>query len=457
MKILVQKFGGTSVSDNEKRLQVARKAIQAKEDGFSPVIVVSAMGRKGAPYATDTLLRELKEIDPNSEAEKREKDLLMCCGEIISTVIMAHTLKSLGYPAVALTGGQAGIITDYEFGNARILSIDPSYILQVLSEGKIAVVAGFQGVTAGTRPGSIGAFTTLGRGGSDTTASALGAALKATAVEIYTDVNGVMTADPNVVKNAQTLDTITYELVAEMAHQGAKVLHPRAAEIAMEHGIPLWVKSTFEDARGTLITNGKNFPQPDEVTVIGVTQFPRVAWVSLTVQHAEDKPRIGLEIYKLLAQAKVNIYFVSITSKRISFVVQNDLLWKVQEMLNGLIIPIGMNTEQKPPCGRLYLLNLGGKTGMVDAQRRLVERTSPLMEVHEVPAQIVENCCIVSVIATSFRHRPGMMCTVAETLAEAKVPILQTADSDYSVSCLIHDTDMAIAVRSLHDRFGLGG
>jgi aspartate kinase len=194
VKIWIQKFGGTSVDTDEHRLMAAKRVLAPLQEGYSVVVVVSAIGRAGAPYATDTLATELEAIDPIVAPRPREKDLMISCGEIISTVKVSHTLYTLGVDAVSLTGGQAGIVTDYEFGNARILSIDPGYILYSLEQGKTVVVTGFQGVTERPSPRMHGAITTLGRGGSDTTASALGVALGAEAVEIYTDVDGVIHA-----------------------------------------------------------------------------------------------------------------------------------------------------------------------------------------------------------------------------------------------------------------------
>lgn len=197
MKILVQKFGGTSVSTPERREMATSKVIEAVKNGFSVVVVVSAMGRNGDPYATDTLINMVKSIDSN--ISKRELDLLMNCGEIISSVTFAATLSKKGYKAKVFTGGQAGIITDDNFGNAEIIKVEPTRLLESLKEGIIPVVAGFQGIT------EEGDLTTLGRGGSDTTAALLGEALKASAVEIYTDVDGIMTADPRIVSKAHIL------------------------------------------------------------------------------------------------------------------------------------------------------------------------------------------------------------------------------------------------------------
>ena len=252
MKIKVMKFGGTSLRTPESRMQAALRVISAVEQGFSPVVVVSAIGRRGEPYATDTLVSFVKEIDPNVEPDAREMDLLMSCGEILSSVVFAHTLKTLGHSAMALRGGQAGIRTDGEYGNARILEVNPLGLFEALKRGYIPVVCGFQGVwVQGGLPGA--ELTTLGRGGSDTTATAVGAALGADAVEIFTDVDGVKTADPDFVPDAPTLAKVTYDEVAELAHLGARVLHPRATEIAMRYRVPLWVKNTFCEHEGTEI------------------------------------------------------------------------------------------------------------------------------------------------------------------------------------------------------------
>ncbi|HON42343.1 MAG TPA: aspartate kinase, partial [Bacillota bacterium] len=215
MGIVVQKFGGTSVANEESRGMLVAKVTEARHDGKDVVVVVSAMGRKPAPYATDTLLDLVGSVCKSAPA--RERDAIAACGEIISTVVVATALEAAGCPAVSLTGGQAGISTDSNYTDARITKIEPRRILEVLSDGKVAVVAGFQGVT------ETGDVTTLGRGGSDTTAAALGATLGAEIVEIYTDVEGVMTADPRVVPEARFQDTMSYTDLIEMANQGAKV------------------------------------------------------------------------------------------------------------------------------------------------------------------------------------------------------------------------------------------
>ena len=220
MRIIVQKFGGTSVATPEIRDLVVKKVEKARLQGYNPVVVVSAMGRKGESYATDTLIDIARTANRNIAS--RELDQIMCCGEMISAVIMTSTLQAAGIDAIMMTGGQAGIITDNTFNNARILKVDPSRMTAFIKMGKVPVVCGFQGMTVD------GEFTTLGRGGSDTTAAALGSALNAEMVEIYTDVDGIMTADPRIVRNAKILESISYGEVCQLAHQGAKVIHPRA-------------------------------------------------------------------------------------------------------------------------------------------------------------------------------------------------------------------------------------
>src|SRR5207245_4999693 len=256
-----------------------------------------------------------------TEPEARERDLLMACGEIISTVIMAQTLKSIGLKATALTGGQAGIVTDPSFGDAQILDIDPAAILHYFEQGVDAVVvAGFQGVTAPGAEGEHGAITTLGRGGSDTTASALGVALKAEKVEIYTHVDGVMTADPEVVPDARTLPIVTYEEVCNMAHQGAKVLHPRAAEIAMMHRIPLWVKSCFSDAPGTRVAALAEVVPPTRRGVSGVTSQSDQTYHVLTFPDPGAQAAGEAELFQRLGEAGISCYLGSQRSARLAFV-----------------------------------------------------------------------------------------------------------------------------------------
>ncbi|MGC8783853.1 MAG: aspartate kinase [Armatimonadota bacterium] len=448
MKILVMKFGGTSVDSPEHREIAARKVIRAKEDGFAPVVVVSAIGRRGAPYATDTLIEFLRSIDPSVPPNPREMDLMMACGEIISTVVMAHTLKTMGYDAVALTGGQAGIITDSEYGNARVLQIHPQAIRHYLESGKIVVVAGFQGV-AEDKLGFHPDITTLGRGGSDTTASALGAALNAVAVEIYTDVNGVKTADPDIIPDAKTLPVISYEEVAEIAHQGAKVLHPRAAEIAMLHNIPLWVKCTFTDESGTLVTSAEGAEGVDLPEVTGVTHITgKIVYLIFHIGEVPEKPEIELQIYRMLAQADVNLYLNSYSHDTLSFAVPRDRWSLVQKLLDGLVMPVGT------PPQRLVIFRVGEKpTREYRLQKQMLDALNGTIPVQEIAVDVLENCTMVSLIAAKLSRRPGVMALFLRTLYEAGIQVLQTADSEMSLSCLVNESDVEKAVRALHERF----
>lgn len=448
MKILVMKFGGTSVDSPEHREIAARKVIRAKEDGFAPVVVVSAIGRRGAPYATDTLIEFLRGIDPSVPPTPREMDLMMACGEIISTVVMAHTLKTMGYDAVALTGGQAGIITDNEYGNARVLQIHPQAIRHHLEAGKIVVVAGFQGV-AEDKLGFHPDITTLGRGGSDTTASALGAALNAVAVEIYTDVNGVKTADPDIIPDAKTLPVISYEEVAEIAHQGAKVLHPRAAEIAMLHNIPLWVKCTFTDEQGTLVTSAEGAKGVELPEVTGVTHITgKIVYLVFHIGEVPEKPEIELQLYRLMAQADVNLYLNSYSQDTLSFAVPRDRWNKVRNLLDRLIMPVGTPTK------RLIIFRVGDKPSQqYQLQKQMIDALDNMVPVQEIAVDVIENCTMVSLIAAKLSRRPGVMALFLRTLYEAGIQVLQTADSEMSLSCLVNESDVEKAVRVLHERF----
>ena len=405
-KVVVQKFGGRSVGTAEARRLAAERVKEAIGEGYRPVVVVSAIGRMGEPYATDTLLSHLDAVDPETEPAPRERDMLMACGEIISTVIMAQTLATLGVRAVALTGGQAGILTDYRYGDAQILDIDPSAIEKFLFEDGMdaVVVAGFQGVT------EQGAITTLGRGGSDTTASALGAALGADKIEIYTHVDGVMTADPEVVPGAHTLPVVTYEEVCNMAHQGAKVLHPRAAEIAMMHQIPLWVKTSFERARGTLIAPLAEIQPPQVRGVTGVATLSKLVYFTVTGLPQASRAQTEYRLFEAVGEAGINFYLNSGGPDTSSFIVEQAFARKTAAILKEL--------------GLAY--------------------------------ELAENCEMVSVVALNMWEEPGFLRDIARTLADEGIPVLQMADSEGSVSCLVRRDDGPRAVRALHGKFGLG-
>ena len=406
MKIIVQKFGGTSVANEESRLAVKNKIQQAIHNGYSPVVVVSAMGRKGAPYATDTLIDVLKA--ENISVNVREMDVMMCCGEIISSCIMAAHLQKHGINAMALTGGQAGIITDSQFGAARIKNINVSNLHHLLEAGIIPVVCGFQGVTEDNQK-----FTTLGRGGSDTTAAALGAALHAEFVEIYTDVDGIMTADPRVVAQANILEKISYAEVCQMAHNGAKVIHPRAVEIAMSSNVPLIVKSTFSEAPGTIITNersagalGSDVAISDNMAS-GVASLSDLAQFRITL-NPEDMSA-GRKLFEDLAAAGISVGSLNLSEKEAMFAVFSPDVDRTCEVLD--------NTEFK------YVLNTG--------------------------------CGKVTVVGNAMRGVPGVMATFVAALASKKIAILQTVDSDTTISAIIKEEYLNEAVKALHEAFKL--
>lgn len=398
MKILVQKFGGTSVSTPERREMAASKVIEAVKNGFSVVVVVSAMGRNGDPYATDTLINMVKSIDSN--ISKRELDLLMNCGEIISSVTFAATLSKKGYKAKVFTGGQAGIITDDNFGNAEIIKVEPTRLLESLKEGIIPVVAGFQGIT------EEGDLTTLGRGGSDTTAALLGEALKASAVEIYTDVDGIMTADPRIVSKAHILKKISYNEVFQFAEQGAKVVHPRAVEIAMRGNIPLVIKNTMSDSPGTIITQYNeaydNIYDIDKL-VTGIANMDHR--VQIVLENSENTE----SIFEKIAEEKISIDLINIFPEKQVFTISEVDFKKLQKLLEENNIKYSYRT----------------------------------------------NCSKVSIIGNRIRGVPGIMARVIKALSRHNIEIYQTADSHNTISCLVSQDKAEEAVRVLHEEFNL--
>lgn len=402
MKYLVQKFGGTSLTTQALREQVAEKIIRAKEDGYMPVVVVSAIGRSGDPYATDTLLKFIEGI--HTDLASRELDTLMSCGEIISGVSMVATLEKKGQKAVFLTGAQAGIITDDNHTEARIIEVKPGLIQRYAVNGVVVVVAGFQGAT---RDGEI---TTLGRGGSDTTASALGVALNAEAIDIYTDVEGIMTADPRIVSDARIMDSITYNEICQLAQEGAKVIHPRAVEIAMQKNIPIRVKSTFSDAPGTLITaygeNGTIDIKRDRV-ITGITHIPNVTQLRIPIDEKADAP---LKIFRGMADAGISVDFINVHPDIVIYTVKNDVSAKAVELLEKM----GFEPATVPDCAK------------------------------------------VSAVGAGMAGVPGVMATIVEALTDEGVRILQTADSHSTIWCLVRQDEMERAIRALHKKFSLG-
>lgn len=404
MRIIVQKFGGTSVASSEVRELVLRKVEQAREQGLTPVVVVSAMGRQGAPYATDTLIGIARSVYKDIAA--RELDQIMYCGEMISAVVMAATLQAAGMDAAMLTGGQAGIITDSGFNRARILRCDTTNIMRLLNQGKIPVICGFQGVTKD------GEFTTLGRGGSDTTAAALGAALKAEMVEIYSDVDGIMTADPKIVDNARILDCVSYAEVCQLAHEGAKIIHPRAVEVAMQKNIPIVVKSTFSDAPGTLITN--------------------IAKENISGTAVADRIATGVTYLTDIVQIKVHL----------DESMASDASFKVFRIMADSDISVD-------------LINVLPGQIMFTIEAEHIVRALAILKRQGYEIELLENCAKVSVVGGGMREVPGVMASFIEALSANKIAIFQTVDSHTSISALVSQSNVGAAVKSLHEKFSL--
>jgi len=404
---LVQKFGGTSLATTELRSRVCDIIAGAQKADFAPVVVVSAMGRESAAYATDTLLNLIMEVNP--DPLPRELDILLSCGETICGVLLANQLSAQGIKARFLTGEQAGIITDGNYGNAHIRYVNPQRILECIENGIVAVVAGFQGM------GQNGDLTTLGRGGSDTTASALGVALNAEFIDIYTDVEGVMTADPRIVENARLLDSINYNEICQLARDGAKVVHPRAIEIAMQKGIPLRIRSTFSDSLGTMVSNRiDKIDEPVKIIsdrlITGITYTSSIAQIKINTMGVDKKNCVELKVFKAMAEAGVSVDFITVQPQAIMFTVSYDKALKTNEILRSLdLIP-----------------------------------------------EIEFNCAKVAIVGAAMTGIPGVMYKVVEAMAENDIPILQSGDSYTNIWCLVNKEDMKKAVQALHDKFELG-
>lgn len=406
MKILIQKFGGSSVANQERRNLVVNKIENAKKREYSPVVVVSAIGRSGDPYATDTLINFIKSV--GIEPNLRELDLVMSCGEIISCVMLANTLKKRGQDCMVFNGGQAGIITDDNFGDAEILRIEPSRIIDCIEKGIIPIIAGFQGMSES------GNITTLGRGGSDVTASIIAEAVNAEMIEIYTDVDGVMTADPSIVPDAKVMETVYYNEIFQMAEYGAKVIHPRAVEIAMRSSIPLIVKSTLTDNSGTLITNydksrGYKTDSNDKI-ITAITQISnrtqfRLNFNGSAVQYEKDDILLNI-----IAAENISIDMINIFPDFKVFIVDGNQGLKLKNSLKSL------NYDFK----------------------------------------MIDNCTKVTIVGNKMRGIPGVMAKMVEALKENKIEILQTSDSHTTISCLINSEYTNIAVNALHKKFELG-
>lgn len=407
MRVVVQKFGGSSLSTSKMRKEAMERVCETAEAGLWPVVVVSAMGRQGDPYATDTLLDLAHDTNPDTKGANL--DLLLSCGEVMSASIFAEGLSRMGRPALAVTGWQCGITTDDVHQGARILRVEGQRLLDLLNHGTIPVVAGFQGVT------ETGAVTTLGRGGSDTTAAVLGVVLKAERIEIFTDVDGIKTADPNLVPDAPTLQVMSYREVVEMGHMGAKVLHPRAAEISMEEGIPLQIRSVVQSKGGTMVGRGGKLrtvfggEQIADRVVTGVAHLGKRAQVRIKGAINFHKSGQGAEIFQLLADAGVSVDLIYLSPDLIAFVIDQAKV----ETAKRVLTPLGLNVKIKAGFAK------------------------------------------VSVVGAGMHGVPGVMARIVNCLEGEEIPIYQTTDSHANISCLVSEEHISRAVQALYKEFQL--
>lgn len=402
MGIIVQKFGGSSVATTEHMKRVAQKVIREVEEGHQLVVVVSAMGN-----STDELLAKALEISPHPA--KRELDMLLSTGEQISIALLTMALQEKGYDAISFTGWQAGIQTEHVFGNARINEIRIERVKGALDEGKIVVVAGFQGVT------ETGDITTLGRGGSDTTAVALAAALGAERCDIYTDVPGVFTADPRFIEGARKLDALTYDEMLEFAHLGAGVLHPRAVEYAKNYRIQLYVRSSKEDVQGTII--GEDVRMEPNLIVRGVAFEKDISRV--TVSKLEKNEGALASIFIPLAEHHINVDIIvqsstAITPESVSFSIKTEDLQEVLQVLEE-------NKEE------IQYEHLEWESGLAK----------------------------VSIIGSGMISNPGVAAEMFSTLAQEGIFVKMVSTSEIKVSCVIDEAHMIKAANLLHKTYKL--
>jgi aspartate kinase len=402
MALVVQKYGGTSVADVDRIRSVARRVVARKDAGDSLVVVLSA--RAGD---TDRLIAMAREMSSNPDP--RELDVLLSTGEQITVALFSMAVKDLGCEAVSMTGYQAGIITDCHYGEARISWIETQPIKDRLEEGKIVVVAGFQGYD------DEGNITTLGRGGSDTTAVALAAALEAELCEICTDVEGVFTTDPNIYSKARKLDKISYEEMLEMASMGAKVLHLRSVEFGMKYHVPILVCSSFNDASGTLVT--KEDEEMERVMVSGITYNRNEARITLT--NVPDLPGMAAKLFRPISEAGINV----------------DLI-----VQGSGSIPGRANLSFTVPKPHY------------EQTMRIAEDVAKGMDagVHSNP-----NISKISVIGVGMRTHCGVASKMFETLARENINLKMISTSEIKISCVIDEKYTELAVRVLHDAFEL--
>ncbi len=401
MSLIVQKFGGSSVANAERVMNVARRIVDTYKQGNSVVVIVSAQGD-----TTDELIEKAKEINPN--ASKREMDMLLSTGEQISISLLAMAIQSLGYNAVSLTGWQIGMNTDSNYSKARIKNINSERLQKELEANNIVIVAGFQGIN------KYDDITTLGRGGSDTSAVAIAAALHADLCEIYTDVDGVYTADPRIVKDAKKMDSISFDEMLELASLGAGVLHNRSVELAKKYNVNLMVRSSLNNNPGTVV---KEETKVERMIVKGVAKDSDVARISIC--NIEDKPGMAFKVFSLLASKKINVDIILQSigregKKDISFTVSEDNLEKAVEIL-----------EQ-------------------NKERLSYEELKTSNEV-----------CKISIVGSGMVNNPGVACTMFEALYDANINIHMISTSEIKVSVLINKKNADKAMNVIHDKFNL--
>jgi aspartate kinase len=402
MGIIVQKFGGTSVQDAERINRAARRAIKAKLAGNKVVVVVSAMGQ-----TTDVLVDLAKQI--TDSPSKREMDMLLSTGEQVSIALMAMAMQKMGHDAISMTGIQVGLFTDSSHTKARIQQINVDHMLDHLNRGQIVIVAGFQGVD------KEGDITTLGRGGSDTTAVALAAVLKADMCEIYTDVNGVYTTDPRVVPTAKKLDKVSYDEILELASLGAGVMHSRSIEFGKKYGVPIHVRSSLTDEPGTLIC--EETKEMEEIAVRGATVKKDLA--RITLMGVPNKPSIAAQIFSRISKENI---------------VVDDI---IQNRMPDHTAELSFTVEQSDfrdakTLAEQLMKELGGRGITVDDQ-----------------------VAKVSVVGIGMRSHTGVAAKMFETLAAANINIENISTSEIKISCIVKRSEADEALRKVHTAFDL--
>jgi len=402
LALIVQKYGGTSVGDLNRIRNVANRVARTRQDGHRVVVVVSAMAGE-----TDRLIQLAHQV--NETPDPREYDSLISTGEQVSAALLALTLRSLGVPAKSFLGHQVRIITDRTFSSARIQKVEVHRLRKELKAGTVPVVTGFQGID---REGNI---TTLGRGGSDTTGVALAAALKADVCEIYTDVEGVYTTDPNICPNARKLSRISYDEMLELASLGAKVLQIRSVEVAKKYNVPIHVRSSFSDKNGTWVT--KEDEKMEKVLVSGVTLNKHEA--RITIVRVPDKPGIAAKIFSPISEANIVVDMIIQNSSDEGF---TDMTFTVPK-------------------------------GDLKKALKLVKKTAEEIKAQEVLAD--ENIAKVSIVGAGMRSHSGVASRMFAALAKENINIMMISTSEIKISCVVEAKYGELAARVLHQAFGL--